>query len=247
MKENPRRSGDAIAIDGDYQRRARTQGFVVQRFWHAEKERIIREHMPPAPGDRVLDVGCGSGVIADVLASLGADVTAIDANPAAIAYARSAYDRPNLRFEEKAVYDLAVDPESIDRIYCLELIEHLDAAQGADLLSSLRKALRPGGMLFLTTPNYRGTWPALEIMMDRLRLAAPLAGHQHISRFTRALLRRRLSDAGFTVRRMTAFCTIAPFLSVVSWRAAERIARAEDEWNLPWGNLLFAIAEKRPA
>jgi hypothetical protein len=81
--------------------------------------------------------------------------------------------------------------------------------------------------------------------MDRLRLAPPLAGHQHVSRFTRRLLRRRLSDAGFAVVRLGTFCTVAPFLSVLSWRAAERLARAEDAWNLPW-NLFLAIAEKRP-
>ena len=242
-----RRRGDAIAIEGSYQDRARREGFVVQRFWHAEKERIVREHMPPAPGDRVLDVGCGSGVVAEVLASLGADVTGIDSNPAAIAYARGAYVRPNLRFEETTVDDLVLAPDSIDRIYCLELIEHLDEPQAADLLSSFRRVLRPGGALLLTTPNYRGTWPVLEFTMDRLGLAPPLSGHQHVSRFTRRLLRRRLSDAGLRVRRLTTFCTIAPFLSVVSWRFAERVARAEERWSLPWGNLLLAIAEKKPA
>jgi 2-polyprenyl-3-methyl-5-hydroxy-6-metoxy-1,4-benzoquinol methylase len=242
-----RRRGDSIAIEGSYQDRARREGFVVQRFWHAEKERIIRDHAAPAPGERVLDVGCGSGVVADVLASLGADVTGIDSNPAAIAYARGAYSRPNLRVEETTVDDLALEPDSVDRIYCLELIEHLDEPQGADLLAGFRRALRPGGTLFLTTPNYRGTWPVLETLMDRLRLAPPLAGHQHVSRFTRRLLRRRLADAGFAVVRLGTFCTVAPFLSVLSWRAAERLARAEDRWNLPWGNLFLAIAEKRPA
>jgi 2-polyprenyl-3-methyl-5-hydroxy-6-metoxy-1,4-benzoquinol methylase len=242
-----RRRGDSIAIEGSYQDRARREGFVVQRFWHAEKERIVRELFPPGPGDRVLDVGCGSGVVADVLASLGADVTAVDSNPAAIAYARSAFVRSNLRFEETTVDDLAVAPDSIDRIYCLEVIEHLDETQGADLLSTFRRALRPGGTVFLTTPNYHGTWPALEFTMDRLGLAPPLSGHQHVSRFTRSRLRRRLSDAGLDVRRLHTFCTVAPFLAILGWRFAERVARAEQRWDLPWGNLLLAIAEKKPA
>ena len=82
-----RRTGDTVQIARDYQHRARTSGFVVQRFWHAEKERVIRKFSAPRSGDRVLDVGCGSGVVANALAGMGAIVTGVDGNPDAIAFA----------------------------------------------------------------------------------------------------------------------------------------------------------------
>jgi len=59
----PHRVGDHIRLEGGYQHRARTDGFVVQRFWHAEKERVIRRHNVPTPGESLLDIRCASGTI----------------------------------------------------------------------------------------------------------------------------------------------------------------------------------------
>ena len=76
----PRRTGDTIAIDGAYQYRALTEGNPVQRFWHEAKQLVIDRFLPPEPGDFVMDVGCGSGVIANHLAEQGAEVIAVDGN-----------------------------------------------------------------------------------------------------------------------------------------------------------------------
>jgi len=241
------RRGDAISIDGAYQHRARTRGFVVQRFWHYQKERVIRKFCPPSPGDRVIDVGCGSGVITDLLASLGARTTGIDANPAAVEYARDAFSRANLDFRQGLVEDLQFEPGSLDKIYCLELIEHIYAHQVRSLLRTLLPLARPGGNLVVTTPNYRSFWPLLEWTLDKLKLAAPLAEHQHVTRFSRSSLAAFLEEAGWQVERVTTFSTFAPFLSAVSWSLAERCAVLEDKASLPFGNLLLAIARKPPA
>ncbi len=238
------RRGDAISIDGAYQHRARTRGFVVQRSWHYQKERVIRKFCPPGPGDRVIDVGCGSGVIADLLASMGARTTGIDANPAAIAYARQAFSRPNLDFQQGLVEDLPFEPGSLDKIYCLELIEHIYAHQVRSLLQGLFRLARPGGRLFVTTPNYRSFWPLLEWTLDKLKLAAPMAEHQHVTRFSRGMLASFLQEAGWQVETVTTFSTFAPFLSAVSWTLAERCAALEDRASLPFGNILLAIARK---
>lgn len=241
---NVRRTGDAIAIEGDYQHRARHQGFVVQRFWHAEKERMIRSYAPPAAGERVLDVGCGSGVISDVLASFGARVTGVDGNPRAIAFARRTYHRPNLDFVQGLVDELADPPGSVDRIYCLEVIEHLYADQVHALLAQFHRLLRPGGTLCLTTPNFRGVWPAIEWTLDTLRLVPTLAEEQHVSRFSRASLRAALESAGWSVTQLRTFSTVAPFASVLGWNVGRSLARLEDRAGLPFGAVLFAVATR---
>jgi len=239
------RRGDTVEISGAYQHRARTSGPVVQRFWHSEKERIIRKYCPPAPGERVLDVGCGSGVVADLLASLGAEVTGIDANPEAIAFANATFARPKLDFRCALVEDLSFQSASIDRVYCLEVIEHLYEAQVRALLAGWARLMRPGGVLMLTTPNYRGLWPLLEFTMDRLHLAPAMAEEQHVTRFNRGRLRQMLAPSDWKILRLATFSTFAPFLSVLSWRLAERCADIEDRVDLPFGNLLLLVAQRR--
>jgi 2-polyprenyl-3-methyl-5-hydroxy-6-metoxy-1,4-benzoquinol methylase len=236
-----RRLGDTVAIPGGYQHRARTAGFVVQRYWHAEKERLVDTWARPAPGERALDVGCGSGVVAAHLAGYGAEVLGVDGNPAAIAYAQETFRREGLAFTAALVDELELRPASWDRVYCLELIEHLYPGQAASLLEHLREITRPGGTLLLTTPNYRGVWPAVEWALDRLRLVPRLAGDQHVSRWHRRSLAELLQAAGWRVERLATFSTVAPFASVFGWRLARGLSRLEDRLDLPFGNLLMAL------
>ena len=239
------RHGDAVEISGAYQYQARNSGPVIQRFWHYEKERSIRKFSPPMPGERVLDVGCGSGVVADLLASMGAEVTGIDANAKAIEFARATFHRPNLEFRCAFAEDLPYASASIARIYCLEVIEHLYRQQVRALLASFARLLRPGGVLTMTTPNYRGLWPAIERIMDRLQLAPPMAEHQHVTKFDRRRLRQVLADADWEIVRLVTFSTFSPFISILSWRLAERCAEIEDRADLTFGNLLLVVAKRR--
>lgn len=237
----PRRLGDTVAIPGGYQHRARTEGFVVQRFWHAEKERLVDTWARPTPGQSVLDVGCGSGVIAAHLAGHGAEVLGVDGNPAAIAYARETFRRPGLTFSSALVDELASPPSSFDRIYCLELVEHLYPEQAAVLLARLHYLTRPGGTLLLTTPNYRGLWPLLEWALDRSGRVPRLAGDQHVSRWHRRSLSQVLTSSGWEIERVATFSTFAPFASVLGWRLAQGLSRVEDRLDFPFGNLLMAL------
>lgn len=242
--EAPNRHGDQVAIGGDYQHRARTEGFVVQRYWHWEKERMIRKFSAPRAGDRVLDVGCGSGVVADVLASMGAETLAVDGNPAAIAYAKRTFRRPNLEFRQCLVDELDTAANSIDRVYCFELVEHIYEHQVRRLLGTLHGLTRPGGTLTLSTPNFRGMWPVVEKTLDVLKLVPQLDGDQHVTHFTRDRLRAVLEESGWRVQTLRTFSTFAPFASMLGWGLAERVSALEDRIDLPFGNILFAMATR---
>jgi 2-polyprenyl-3-methyl-5-hydroxy-6-metoxy-1,4-benzoquinol methylase len=238
------RLGDAIAIDGGYQHRALTEGFVVQRFWHAEKSRMIGKFSRPQAGERVLDIGCGSGVISDVLRSFGASVIAVDGNPDAISYARRTFGDSGIEFHLGQVDEVSAKRGSIDRSYCLEVIEHLYLNQVESLFRRVSDLTRPGGTLTLTTPNYHGVWPAIEWTLDLIEAVPHLDGDQHVTRFTAKSLRALLEKTGWRVDRLTTFSTIAPWLSVAGWSLAERAASIEDRMSLRWGSILFAVATK---
>ncbi len=235
------RTGDTIDIDGGYQHRALTEGFVVQRFWHRLKTVTIERVAPPEPGMAVLDLGCGSGVVADWLASRARTVDAVDANPRAVEYARRTFVRENLTFHLATADALPFGEKRFDRIYVLEFIEHLYAGQLTALFSRLRALLTPGGTVFLTTPNYRSPWPLLEGAMDRLGLAPHMEGEQHVSHPTPRFLDALAQESGFSVVRRGRFAGAAPFAAAVSWRLAEALDRAEHRLGCPLGSLLYAL------
>jgi SAM-dependent methyltransferase len=238
------RTGDTIDIDGGYQHRALTEGFVVQRFWHSLKTVTIERVAPPEPGTTVLDLGCGSGVVADWLAQRAGAVDAVDANSRAIDYARRTFVRENLAFHLATADALPFPEGRFDRIYVLEFIEHLYASQLAALFARVRTLLAPRGTVFLTTPNYRSPWPLLEGAMDRLGLAPHMEGEQHVSRPTPRLLRSLAAASGFSVERQGRFAGAAPFVAAVSWRLAEALDRAEHRLGSPLGSLLYSLWRK---
>jgi len=239
-----RRRGDAVAIAGDYQARAVREGFVVQRFWHSRKMGIIDGVCPPAPGSRALDVGCGSGVIAEHLAETASRVDAVDANPSAIAYARAHSTHANVHYHLACVEDLAFEEGAFDYACCLEVIEHLHEPQIRTLLGRIGRLLKPGGRLVVTTPNYQSLWPAVEYAMDAFGLAPRMQGDQHVSRLTPSRLYGLGRRAGLREVRRGRFCGLAPFASVLSWRLAEAVDHIEARLAGPLGHLLYAVWAK---
>jgi 2-polyprenyl-6-hydroxyphenyl methylase/3-demethylubiquinone-9 3-methyltransferase len=105
-------------------------------------------------GRRVLDVGCGGGLLAEGLARAGALVTAIDLAPSMIEVARLhahesalAIDYQQCSAEQLAARGAA----GFELVTCMELIEHVP--EPATLLSAIATLLRPGGELIVSTIN----------------------------------------------------------------------------------------------
>lgn len=234
--------GDAIAIPGDYQDRALTEGSPVQRAWHEEKLGLLDWFFPMRPGQRVLDVGCGSGVFAQHLAAQGCEVLGIDANREAVDYARRRFAGGRLSFLHGYLDELDLPPASFDAATCLEIVEHVEPFQVAELFAGLHRVLRPEGRLLLTTPNYRGLWPAVEWLADRFAATARMDADQHVNRYHRARLRTSLEAGGFAIDRLRTYSTFSPFVSALWQRAGRWAARLEHAVDLPFGNLLVVTA-----
>jgi 2-polyprenyl-6-hydroxyphenyl methylase/3-demethylubiquinone-9 3-methyltransferase len=105
-------------------------------------------------GAKVVDVGCGGGLLSEALARAGAQVTAIDLGAKLIEIAKLHLFESNLQVDYRiqSSTDLAeAEPASFDAVCCMEMIEHVP--DPASLIGDLAAMLKPGGQLFLSTLN----------------------------------------------------------------------------------------------
>lgn len=138
---------------------------LASRFWDTRGEfrplhllnpvraRFIAERAT-LQGARVLDVGCGGGLLAESLARAGATVTAIDLAPAMIEVARLHAMEQKLDIDYRVVAAEAVAagaPGTFDVVTCMEMLEHVP--EPAQMITTLAMLLRPGGALFVSTLN----------------------------------------------------------------------------------------------
>ncbi|MBI5563022.1 MAG: bifunctional 2-polyprenyl-6-hydroxyphenol methylase/3-demethylubiquinol 3-O-methyltransferase UbiG [Deltaproteobacteria bacterium] len=103
---------------------------------------------------RVLDVGCGGGLLAERFASGGAKVTGIDLSPVAIEAAKKHAAASGLYIDYRAASPsslLADIPDAFDIIVCAEVLEHVDDLDG--FLKDTLSMLKPGGLFFFGTIN----------------------------------------------------------------------------------------------
>lgn len=105
-------------------------------------------------GARVLDVGCGAGLLSEAMAAAGAQVSALDLAPELIEVARLHLLESGLQvdYQCRAISEVAVaEPEGFAVVTCMELLEHVP--DPATLLRDCARALQPGGHLFVSTLN----------------------------------------------------------------------------------------------
>jgi SAM-dependent methyltransferase len=119
-----------------------------ENYWFRRHLAVYEWIARRATGLRVVDMACGEGYGADVLAGHAAEVVGVDANPEAHEHARLRYVRPNLRFERGLVETWR---EDCDAIVFLQTIEHVHDADA--VLEHFKAMLAAGGTAYISTPN----------------------------------------------------------------------------------------------
>lgn len=105
-------------------------------------------------GKRVLDVGCGGGILSESMAQKGAEVTGIDLGDKALKVARlhSLESGVSVNYRLVSVEELADEaPESFDIVTCMEMLEHVPDPDA--VVKACAKLVKPGGHVFFSTIN----------------------------------------------------------------------------------------------
>ena len=118
----------------------------------AEFERDLSAPMPFA-GLRILDIGCGGGLLAEPMARLGADVVGVDAAPRNIPVAQTHAAQSGLAIDYRhtTAEDMAAAGEQFDAVLNMEVVEHVANPQA--YINACQQLLKPGGLHICSTLN----------------------------------------------------------------------------------------------
>jgi len=138
---------------------------LASRWWDPESEfRPLHQINPlrlgfidertPVKDKKVLDVGCGGGILSESMAQLGADVTGIDMGeaPLSVAKLHALETGVTLEYRKITAEDLAEEqPEHYDIVTCLEMLEHVP--DPSSIVAACASLVKPGGSVYFSTLN----------------------------------------------------------------------------------------------
>lgn len=155
----------------------------------------------PLAGKKVVDIGCGGGILAESMARKGADVTGIDLSEKALKVAglHSLETGTQIRYELIAAEDLAErEAARFDVVTCMEMLEHVP--DPAAIVAACAKLAKPGGHIFFSTisRNPKAYLHAILGAEYLLRLL-PKGTHDYAKFITPAELCHFARQAGLTV------------------------------------------------
>ena len=112
------------------------------------------DNIAPVAEKKVLDVGCGGGILSEALAQRGADVTGIDMGdaPLGVAKLHQLESGLSINYQKSTAEDFAKEHEnSFDIVTCLEMLEHVP--DPSSVINACAEMVKPGGTVFFSTIN----------------------------------------------------------------------------------------------
>jgi len=151
-------------------------GSMAERWWDAQGEFKTLHDINPLrmefisryveiSGQRVVDVGCGGGILTEALARQGADALGIDLSEELVDVAdlHSLEAGVEVRYQKMSAEELAQQrPAGFDVVTCMEMLEHVP--EPAAIIEACSRLVRPGGVVFFSTLNRKAKAYLLAIL-----------------------------------------------------------------------------------
>ena len=185
---------------------------LAHRWWDPTSEfRPLHEINPlrlewinaraPLSGKKVIDIGCGGGILAESMARKGADVTGIDLSEKALKVAdlHSLEAEVSVRYKHIAAEDMAAqEPGQFDVVTCMEMLEHVP--DPASIVRAAATLVKPGGHVFFSTLNRNPKAYLFAVVgAEYLLRMLPKGTHDYAKFITPAELSQFVREAGLQV------------------------------------------------
>jgi len=163
------------------------------------------DKLAPLAGRKVLDVGCGGGILAEAMAAAGAAVSGIDLSEKALRVARlhlheSGHD---IDYQLVSAEDFATQHAGeFDIVTCMEMLEHVP--DPASVVAACARLVKPGGRVFFSTLNRNARSYLFAIVgAEYLLKLLPRGTHDYAKFIQPAELARMAREAGLDIRELT--------------------------------------------
>ena len=184
-------------------------------------------------GKKVLDVGCGGGILSEAMAAAGAEVSGIDLSEKALKVAKLHLLESGLKVDYQLISAETLaeqKPDTFDVVTCMEMLEHVP--DPAAIVAACARLVKPGGHVFFSTINrnpksYLFAVIGAEYVLNML----PRGTHDYAKFITPAELARMSRTAGLetgqliglTYNPFTKIYRLEPDTSVNYWMATQRV------------------------
>ncbi len=188
---------------------------LASRWWDPESEFAPLHAINPlrteyinlhsqVHGLRVLDVGCGGGLISEALANFGAEVTGIDMGeaPLSVAQLHLLESGVEVEYQKITAEELAEQrPEYYDVVTCLEMLEHVP--EPASVIEACAKMVKPGGDVYFSTINRNPkAWLMAIVGAEYILNLLPRGTHEYEKLIKPSELSEYARDAGLELQRI---------------------------------------------
>jgi 2-polyprenyl-6-hydroxyphenyl methylase/3-demethylubiquinone-9 3-methyltransferase len=191
-------------------------GSMAERWWDTQGEFKTLHDINPLriqfiqgyadiAGKRIVDVGCGGGILTEGLAKLGADALGIDLSEELIDIAdlHGLESGVNAHYQKISAEALAQQqPESFDHVTCMEMLEHVP--DPGSIISACAAMVKPGGMVFFSTLNRKAKAYLLAIVAaEHVLQMLPKGTHDYKTFIKPSELSQSARAAGLELQGMT--------------------------------------------